>query len=221
MLGADDFATVPLLRCSRARSAGPCFRPPSVRALASAMGTAGARSRTPRGAGIRRSQHLSDRSGASAVILVFVAPDRGGRRGGLGGATLRERVWQRKEDRGSNLVEVHLSRLQEKSSEGRVRDRDGAPRRLPAAEVRVSPRSSGPGCRVALCQDADDLSVANPPGDVHELGFRITLSRWAGIHMMGPSCSPAMEYSTTANRVTPHAPMIVVSSWPIDLWIVL
>jgi hypothetical protein len=29
-------------------------------------------------------------------------------------ATLRERVWQRKEDRGTNLVEVHLSRLREK-----------------------------------------------------------------------------------------------------------
>jgi DNA-binding response OmpR family regulator len=29
-------------------------------------------------------------------------------------ATLRERVWHRKEDRGTNLVEVHLSRLREK-----------------------------------------------------------------------------------------------------------
>jgi DNA-binding response OmpR family regulator len=32
-------------------------------------------------------------------------------------ATLRERVWQRKEDRGSNLVEVHLSRLRDKLGE--------------------------------------------------------------------------------------------------------
>jgi DNA-binding response OmpR family regulator len=32
-------------------------------------------------------------------------------------ASLRERVWQRKEDRGSNLVEVHLSRLRDKLGE--------------------------------------------------------------------------------------------------------
>jgi DNA-binding response OmpR family regulator len=32
-------------------------------------------------------------------------------------ATLRERVWQRKEDRGTNLVEVHLSRLRDKLGE--------------------------------------------------------------------------------------------------------
>jgi two-component system OmpR family response regulator len=31
--------------------------------------------------------------------------------------TLRERVWQRKDDRGSNLVEVHLSRLRDKLGE--------------------------------------------------------------------------------------------------------
>jgi DNA-binding response OmpR family regulator len=31
--------------------------------------------------------------------------------------TLRERVWQRTEDRGSNLVEVHLSRLRDKLGE--------------------------------------------------------------------------------------------------------
>jgi two-component system OmpR family response regulator len=29
-------------------------------------------------------------------------------------ATLRERVWHRNEDRGTNLVEVHLSRLRDK-----------------------------------------------------------------------------------------------------------
>jgi DNA-binding response OmpR family regulator len=32
----------------------------------------------------------------------------------LSRAQLRERVWQRKEDRGTNLVEVHLSRLRDK-----------------------------------------------------------------------------------------------------------
>jgi len=32
-------------------------------------------------------------------------------------STLRERVWHRKEDRGTNLVEVHLSRLREKLGE--------------------------------------------------------------------------------------------------------
>jgi DNA-binding response OmpR family regulator len=32
-------------------------------------------------------------------------------------AQLRERVWQRKEDRGTNLVEVHLSRLRDKLGE--------------------------------------------------------------------------------------------------------
>jgi len=35
-------------------------------------------------------------------------------------ATLRERVWQRTEDRGTNLVEVYLSRLREKLGEHAV-----------------------------------------------------------------------------------------------------
>jgi DNA-binding response OmpR family regulator len=35
----------------------------------------------------------------------------------MDGARLRERVWQRKKERNSNLVEVHLSRLRDKLGE--------------------------------------------------------------------------------------------------------
>jgi two-component system OmpR family response regulator len=58
-----------------------------------------------------KSVPLTDRDVGLLACLIQAGGDVVSR------ATLRERVWHRTEDRGTNLVEVHLSRLREKLGE--------------------------------------------------------------------------------------------------------
>jgi DNA-binding response OmpR family regulator len=108
--GADDFATVPF----DAREL--------VARLRASARRASAHSRLRWGPLELDRVHREVRVGGRSIsltarecgILVCLIEAGGGV---VSRATLRERVWQRKEDRGSNLVEVHLSRLREKLGE--------------------------------------------------------------------------------------------------------
>lgn len=108
--GADDFVTVPF----EARELATRVRASARRAAANS----GLRWGSMELDRVRRTVRLRGRSialTARECEMLVCLIEAGG--GVVSRATLRERVWQRKEHRGSNLVEVHLSRLRDKLGE--------------------------------------------------------------------------------------------------------
>jgi DNA-binding response OmpR family regulator len=105
--GADDFATAPL----EARELVTRLRASARRAAAQSRLRWGPLEldRVQREVRLRgRAVALTARESEILSCLI----EAGG--GAVSSAALRERVWQRKERGGSNLVEVHLSRLRDK-----------------------------------------------------------------------------------------------------------
>ena len=108
--GADDFVTSPYQVLELATRLRACVRRVTARArLRWGPMDVDRVSRILRLRG--RSVPLTDRDVGLLACLIQAGGDVVSR------ATLRERVWHLKEDRGTNLVEVHLSRLREKLGE--------------------------------------------------------------------------------------------------------
>lgn len=108
--GADDFVTTPYRVLELATRLQACVRRVTARARLR-WGPMDV-DRVSRILQLRgRNVPLTDRDVGLLACLIQAGGDVVSR------ATLRERVWHRKKDSGTNLVEVHLSRLREKLGE--------------------------------------------------------------------------------------------------------
>jgi DNA-binding response OmpR family regulator len=111
--GADDFVTAPF----EARELATRIRASTRRSAAHSRLGWGSLELDRVKRELRVRGRLIALTARECELLVYLI-ETGGRV--VSRAQLRERVWQRKEDRGTNLVEVHLSRLRDKLGEDAV-----------------------------------------------------------------------------------------------------